>query len=107
MAVLTSLLLASIGQELDVNLLSRDEVASLMKAFIRELPQPLFFAVPAMQWIATRTFSAHILNVYINYTHWFDVHVTIVVVRSGSQGRREHDGRRAAAVVGPAAVAQP
>lgn len=41
------------GQELDVNLLSRDEVASLMKAFIRELPQPLFFAVPAMQWIAT------------------------------------------------------
>jgi hypothetical protein len=54
------LLLSLKGQELDVNLLSRDEVASLLKAFIRELPQPLFFAVPAMQWIATRTFSAHI-----------------------------------------------
>jgi hypothetical protein len=39
----------------DVNLLSRDEVASLTKTFVRELPQPLFHAVPAMQWVATRT----------------------------------------------------
>lgn len=48
------------GQEIDMDLLARDEVASLIKTFARELPQPLFISVPEQQWLATCMHPAHL-----------------------------------------------